>query len=256
MRAVKREVGEGRYAIFLPTNEWTQPIVLGMQAGSSILKNDGRYGAFADPPFRKGFEFYTGLFKSGLAPSFSNRDIANPFQEFARGRFTMWITGPWQLGEFRRRLPAELQDDWGTAPLPGPTGAASGVSYAGGSSLVMFRASKHPAEAWKLIEFLSRAEQQTRFYRLTGDLPAGEAAWRAAGLVDDPLTRAFWVQLHRVTPLPAVPESELIVTRVFDYAEQVIRGGRPVEAALGALDAEVNRILEKRRWMLAREAER
>jgi len=46
------------------------------------------------------------------------------------------------------------------------------------------------------------------------------------------------------------------VTRVYDYAEQVIRGGRPVDAALRALDADVNQILEKRRWMLARAEER
>ena len=252
MRKVKRQLGDGHYAIFLPTNEWVQPIVLGMQTGSGILKSDGRYGAFADPPFRRGFEFYIGLFKSGLAPSFSNVDVANPYQEFSRGRFAMWITGPWQLGEFRRRLPQNLQQEWGTAALPGPTGPASGVSLAGGSSLVIFRASKHQKEAWKLIEYLSRPEQQTRFYQLTGDLPAREAAWSSAGLIDDPLARPFWVQLHRVSPLPAVPEAELIVTRVYDYAEQVIRGGRPVDAALRALDADVNQILEKRRWMLAR----
>ncbi len=252
MRKVKRDLGDGHYAIFLPTNEWVQPIVLGMQTGSGILKGDGRYGAFADPSFRRGFEFYIGLFKSGLAPSFSNVDVANPYQEFSRGRFAMWITGPWQLGEFRRRLPQDLQHEWGTAALPGPTGPASGVSLAGGSSLVIFRASKHQKEAWKLIEYLSRPEQQTRFYQLTGDLPAREAAWSPAGLIDDPLTRPFWVQLHRVAPLPAVPEVELIVTRVYDYAEQVIRGGRPVDAALRALDADVNQILEKRRWMLAR----
>jgi multiple sugar transport system substrate-binding protein len=252
MRSVKREVGDGRYAIFLPTNEWVQPIVFGMQTGSGILKNDGRFGAFADPPFRRGFEFYLSLFKSGLAPSLSNVDMANPNQEFARGRFAMWITGPWQLGEFRRRLPAALQQEWGTAALPGPSGAASGVSFAGGSSLVVFRASKDEREAWKVVEYLSRPEQQTRFYQLTGDLPARETAWKSAGLIDDPLTRAFWVQLHRVTPLPPVPEAELIVTRVSDYAEQVIRGGRPVGAALQALDVEVDRILEKRRWILAR----
>ena len=103
-----------------------------------------------------------------------------------------------------------------------------------------------------MIEYLSRPEQQSRFYQLTGDLPAREAAWKSAGLIDDPQTRAFWVQLHRVTPLPAVPEAELIVTRVYDYAEQVIRGGRPIGPALQALDADVNQILEKRRWMLAR----
>ena len=81
----------------------------------------------------------------------------------ARGYFAAYITGPWNLGEFRRRLPQHLQGQWTTAPLPGPSGAASGLSMAGGSSLVLFRASKHQQAPWSLVEFLSRPEQQARF---------------------------------------------------------------------------------------------
>jgi multiple sugar transport system substrate-binding protein len=256
MEAVKRELGPGRYAIFLPTNEWAQPYVFGMQAGSTLLDSAGRYGAFSDSAFRRAFDFYIGLFESGLAPALGNVEIANVYQEFARGRFAMWITGPWNLGEFRKRLPAELQDDWGTAPLPALSGDSAGVSIAAGSSLAMFRASRSKEAAWRLVEFLSSTEQQDRFYRLTGDLPARTDAWEATGLADDPEARAFWVQLHRVRPIPKVPEVELIATRVFESAEQVIRGGRPAGAALEELDRDVDRILEKRRWMLDREAAR
>jgi multiple sugar transport system substrate-binding protein len=256
MEAVKRELGPGRYAIFLPTNEWAQPYVFGMQAGSTLLDSAGRYGAFSDSAFRRAFDFYVGLFESGLAPALGNVEIANVYQEFARGRFAMWITGPWNLGEFRKRLPAELQNDWGTAPLPALSGDSAGVSIAAGSSLAMFRASRSKEAAWRLVEFLSSTEQQDRFYRLTGDLPARTDAWEATGLADDPEARAFWLQLHRVRPIPKVPEVELIATRVFESAEQVIRGGRPVGAALEELDRDVDRILEKRRWMLDREAAR
>jgi multiple sugar transport system substrate-binding protein len=59
-----------------------------------------------------------------------------------------------------------------------------------------------------------------------------------------------------VQPIPKVPEVELIATRVFESAEQVIRGGRSPGAALEELDRDVDRILEKRRWMLDREAAR
>ncbi|MGH7506887.1 MAG: extracellular solute-binding protein, partial [Longimicrobiales bacterium] len=164
MRAVKREVGAGRYAIFLPTNEWMQPVVFGLQTGSSLLVDHGTRGAFSDPRFARAFDFYLGLYRDGLAPPLGHYDIANPYQEFARGRFAMWITGPWNMGEFKRRLPAEVQDDWATSPLPGPTGPASGISHAGGASLVLFRSSSKKDAAWKLIEFLSRPEQQLRFY--------------------------------------------------------------------------------------------
>ena len=58
----------------------------------------------------------------------------------------------------------------------------------------------------------------------------------------------------RVVPTPLVPEWELIATRIFDYGEQAIRGGVPADTVLARLDDEVNRILERRRWLLARAA--
>jgi multiple sugar transport system substrate-binding protein len=254
MRAIQAQTGPGRYPIYLATNEWPPPTILGLQAGSPILKDGGRYGAFSDPTFRRAFQFYLSMYRAGFAPRLGINEVGNIFQEFGRGTFAMWITGPWNIGEFRRRLPAELQNTWATAPIPGPQGAASGVSLAGGSSLVLFRASRHAVAAWQLIEYLSRPEQQLRFYRLTGDLPARTEAWRDSVLAWDGAAHAFWEQLQRVVPTPQVPEWELIATRLFEYAEQAIRGGVPADTALARLDAEVNRILERRRWLLARAA--
>jgi multiple sugar transport system substrate-binding protein len=252
MRSLKQLAGGHRYPIFLPTNEWAQPVIFGMQAGSPILKDGDRYGAFADSAFRRGFEFYVGLFRDGFAPPLGANDIGNVYQEFARGTFAMWITGPWNIGQMRAQLPPEVQEQWGTAPLPGPDGDSSRVSFAGGSSLVLFRRSRHAAAAWQLIEFLSRPDQQVRFYELTGDLPARRSAWTRSGLATDRYARAFWEQLQRVRPLPKVPEWELIATRVLEYAELSIRGRTPPDAALGRLDREVDRSLAKRRWVLGR----
>jgi multiple sugar transport system substrate-binding protein len=252
MEDVKRMLGNDRWAIFLPTNEWAQPAILGMQAGSPLLKDGGRWGAFSDPDFLRGFEFYLGLYRDGLAPVYGNTDIANVFQEFERGLFVFYITGPWNIGEFGRRLPDEMQDDWATAPLPGPTGAESGLSTAGGSSLVVFRESEHPAEAWKFIEYLSRPEVQIRFYQLTGDLPPRLEAWQDTVLSRNDKARAFREQLERVQPVPLVPEIELIMAKLIEYSEQSIRGGVAPAEAMRRLDNDVNNILEKRRWMLER----
>jgi multiple sugar transport system substrate-binding protein len=252
MERVKAK-GLARYAILLPTNEWPQPVILGLQAGSPLLRDGGRYGAFSGPEFTRAFEFYAGLFRDGLAPSVTSNQIANIYQEFAAGTYAMLITGPWNISEFQRRLPPDMQDKWATAPVPGPDGPESGVSLAGGASLVVFRRSDHAAEAWRFIEFLSRPEQQREFWRLSGDLPARVEAWRDSALIGDAHARTFWDQLQRVEPLPAVPEIELIVTKVFETGEKVVRGGTPVPRALADLDADVDRILEKRRWILERE---
>jgi multiple sugar transport system substrate-binding protein len=251
MMALRGQMGPDQYPILLPTNEWSQPVILGLQAGAPLLGPGGRRGAFRDPRFREAFEFYVGLFRDGLAPTLANTEVSNLYQEFARGNIGMYITGPWNIGEFTRRLPPEVQDRWATAPLPGPTGP--GVSTAGGASLVVFRSSSHGEAAWRLVEYLSQPAQQVRFHELTGNLPAVRSAWESPVLTGNRRAAAFRDQLERVEPLPPVPEIESIVTKVFEHAESVIRGRVSVDDALAALDRDVDRILEKRRWILDRE---
>ena len=250
LEAVVAHAPPKHYAIFLPTNEWMQPVVLGLQSGSKLLADGNTRGAFERPEFRRAFDFYLGLFRDGLAPTAGLQDIVNMYQEFERGTFAMVVTGPWNLGEFARRLPDSLQTAWATAPLPGPDGP--GLSFAGGSSVVMFRGTKHPDAAWKLIEFLSRPEQQVRFWRLTGDLPARRAAWRDTALTADARTRAFGEQLARTAPCPMVPEWEEIATRVLEQADRTIRGAVSPDSALAKLDRDVDKMLEKRRWIATR----
>ncbi len=252
LEAMKRMMGPDRFPLFLPANEFAPLVAMGLQAGSPLLADQATRGAFSEPEFRRAFDFYQGLYRDHLTPPLSNNEIANLYQEFARGYFAMFITGPWNLGEFRSRIPAELQSAWATSPLPGPDGPASGVSLAGGSSLVLFRRSRHPNEVWQLIEFLSRPEQQIRFYALTGDLPARREAWADSALRSDPRIAAFGVQLQRVKPTPQIPEWELIATRLQEQAERVVRGSARPDSALAALDRDVDRILEKRRWLITR----
>jgi multiple sugar transport system substrate-binding protein len=257
MARIKRRGGPGRYAILLPIDEWTQPAIFGLQTGAPLLADNGRRGDFREPRFRKAMAFYLDLYASGLAPALDLQSVANLYQQFAEGYFAMVITGPWNLGEFRNRLPADRQSLWATAPLPPPEAGMPypGVSLAGGSSLVLFRHARSPEAAWKWLQYLSEPAQQARFYKLSGDLPSRRSAWALAGLAADPKAAPFLVQLEHAAPTPKVPEWERIATRMAECAEQVMRGGRGLDAALGSLDADVDRMLEKRRWMLDRAAE-
>ena len=251
---LKARAGPGRWAILLPTDEWAQPVIFGLQKGASLLTADGGDAAFRSPAFREAATFYVGLFREGLAPALANTQIANVYQEFAAGDFAMYITGPWNLGEFRRRLPASLEGAWATAPLPAATVGGTGVSLAGGSSLVLFRTSKRSDDAWKLIEFLSEPAQQVRFYALAGDLPARRDAWRDPLLSTDSAARAFEEQLENVAAAPRIPEWEQIAQKVAEHLEPAIRGVAPVDEALEALDKDVSALLTKRRWVLAQKA--
>jgi multiple sugar transport system substrate-binding protein len=68
-------------------------------------------------------------------------------------------------------------------------------------------------------------------------------------LIRDPALQAFKTQLGRVVPTPKLAEWEQIAIRLQDQAEGPIRGKVSADSALAWLDRDVNRMLEKRRWL-------
>jgi multiple sugar transport system substrate-binding protein len=252
MRAIKARAAPDDYAILLPLNEYEPLLAIALQQPEPLLRDGGRYGNFRSAGFTRASDFYLGLFREGLAPRVTNTQISNVYDEFARGRFAFYISGPWNIGEFKRRIPPERQNDWMTAPLPGPNGP--GASIAGGASLAVFALSERKEAAWKLVEFLSRPDVQLRFFELTGDLPARRGVWRAPALAGDRYAAAFHAQLERTVPPPAVPEWERIGQQLRIDGERAVAGALDPAQFRETMDADTDRILARRRQMLERRA--
>ncbi|TWT23136.1 extracellular solute-binding protein [Luteimonas marina] len=251
MAAIVRNGGPGRYAVLMPINEFEPQLSFALQTGAPLLRDGDDYGNFRGPGFRKALAFYAKTFEEGWAPPMSDTQISNVWDEFFRGFYAFYLSGPWNIREFRKRQPPELADAWGTMPLPGPDGPGAGI--AGGTSLVLFRSSARKDAAWQLVEFLSRPDIQQRFHALIGDLPPRRSTWEHPELAGDPLAMAFRDQLERVRPTPQVLEWERIAQEMRLATERVVRGGQSQEQAAAELDARVDAILEKRRWVRERE---
>lgn len=260
MRAVKARVGPDRYAILIPLNEHEQLLSFALQQGTSLVRDGGRWGDFRSAGFRRALTFYLQIFVEGLAPIATETQVSNPWDELGRGYFTFLIHGPWSIGEFKRRLTAAQQATWATAPLPGPAGPDA--SIASGSSLVIFRRARNPAAAWQLIEYLSQPAVQRRFYDLIGNLPPRRSSWDDARFTGDRHVAAFRDQLERAVRTPPIAEWERIITEMRTVSERAARTVRRsttpaelaaiVDATAAELDQRVDRILEKRRWILER----
>ena len=250
LHLVKRNQGGEGFAILLPINEYEHLTQMALSAGATFLNPAGTRGAFHQPEFKQALAFYKSLFDEKLAPVAGAAQISNVWNEFAKGYFAVYPSGPWTIGDMKSRLPAELQSSWATAPFPGPDGP--GRSTPGGSSLVVFSKARDPAAAWALIAQLVAPAAQAKLQALTGDLPPTRAVWDRAGLTADPITEAFARQLDRTTALPKVPEWERIATEMQTVAELFVRGGVPLDDAVADIDRRADRLLEKRRWMLAR----
>ncbi len=242
--------GKEKYAIYLPTNEWAPFVIFGMEAGSSLLKDENTQGDFSGKQFNEAFKFLTDFHKQNLAP-IGISQVTNVYQAFAEEYFSIYISGPWNIPEFKKWMKGNLADKWMTAPMPGYANEYPGVSLAGGSSLVIFKDSKYKKEVWKFFEYLSQPKTQLEFYKLLNNLPANKEAWQDSLLKNDPYMQAFYLQFMNVRATPKIPEWEQIAfSKVQQYAELAARGVMSVDDALKNLDKDVDRILEKRRWIV------
>ena len=250
LHAVRQKQGGEGFSILLPINEYEHLTQMALSAGASFLNPDGTRGAFRSPEFRQALAFYKSLFDEKLAPIAGAAQISNVWNEFARGYFAVYPSGPWTIGDMKSRLPPALQSSWATVPFPGPDGP--GRSTPGGSSLVVFAKARDPAAAWRLVGDLLTPASQAKLQSLTGDLPPTRAVWATAGLTADPVTEAFARQLDRTSALPKVPEWERIATEMQTVAELTVRGSVTLDEAVADMDRRADRLLEKRHWMLNR----
>ncbi|MBW8881448.1 MAG: sugar ABC transporter substrate-binding protein, partial [Asticcacaulis sp.] len=238
---------DGKYGLLMPINEYEPLVALCLQAGAPLLLDDGTRGGFAQPAVRNAFAYAASLYERGFAARLMHSEVTDYYSAFARGDFVFMITGPWNLGEFARRLPPALGDTWKTALLPGPNGP--GAASAGGVSMCLTRASKHKDLAFRFIEHMCTTDQQATFYKATGDLPPDRAAWSVPGLIDDARVRPFFAQLNLAKPVPRVPEWERIANEMTAALERIVRGQAGLDAALKGLDEFAWTTLAKRRSM-------
>jgi multiple sugar transport system substrate-binding protein len=243
--------GEEKYAIYLPTNEWAPFIIFGLQNGASLLKDKNTRGDFSSKKYKEAFGFLVKFHNEKLAP-IGISQVTNVYQAFKDEYFAIYISGPWNINEYKKWMTGKLADKWSTAPLPSKTGEDyPGVSLAGGSSLVIFKNSEHKEETWKFIEFLSEKSTQIEFYKLLYNLPAVKEAWEDSSIENNIYTKAFYEQFNHVVATPKIPEWEQIAfSKVQQYAELAARDAMSIDEALSNLDKDVDLILEKRRWLI------
>src|SRR5690606_29022160 len=146
------------------------------------------------PAFVSALAFYKSRFDEGLAPRASATQISNVWTEFIRGFFSFYFSGPWSVGDFRRRLPDTMQATRDTVAVPGRE--RPGASVPGGCSLVVCGASPRQEAAWRLVRYQSQVETQARLNDLTGNQPAKVDPWAAAGNRQEDKLAPFEAQLE------------------------------------------------------------
>lgn len=238
------------YAIYFPTNEWVPLIIFSLQNKARLLNKNYTEPAFTDSEFLSAFEFLYRFYREKLSPA-NITEVTNIYQAFEEGYIAMYITGPWNIAEFKKRLSPKAQNLWMTAPLPSPDTNYPGVSIAGGASLVINKKSKNKDLAFKLIEFLSQPGVQIKFYNLVGSLPSRKVAWEDSLFKNDGYLQAFRIQLERTQAMPKLAEWEnIMISKIQKYVEEVAANRLSVKEACIRLNKETSILLEKRKYLI------
>ena len=254
-RRSKQQAGRTTTRSSCRSTSGPSPVVLGLQAGSPLLATTARAARSRGPEFRRAFDFYVGLFQrrpraAGRATRRSRtstrssraalRDVHHRAVEPRRVPAPPARLAAGRVGHgaaARARRPRERRVDGGRLEPRAVPGARSTRT-----------------QAWQLVEFLSRPESAGAVLppdRRPARAPRGVARSGARQRPD--ARRVPRRSSSACAPTPTVPEWELIATRLQERAEAV-DARRAVRRTRRSprLDRDVDRILEKRRWLLER----
>lgn len=116
--------------------------------GGGIINPEGTEAIINQPESVAALEYLAKL-NAFAPPGTGSRNEADAIPLFTSGKVAMIMAGSWQQDTFKG-FP-EL--NWGVAMNPAPAGKVFHGTL-GGWNLSIYKAAKHPDEAWKYVEFL------------------------------------------------------------------------------------------------------
>ncbi|MBS1708715.1 MAG: sugar ABC transporter substrate-binding protein, partial [Armatimonadetes bacterium] len=126
--------------------------------GGAMLSDDQSHVLVGSPGTIKAYEFLAGLrWKDKVAPT--PAQASNAGYTFEGGQIGMVLNWSGMTPRYRA---AAKGFEWDVCPLP--TGPAGGKSMVKGNQLVVAKESKHPAEAWRFVKFLTSDATERKLY--------------------------------------------------------------------------------------------
>ncbi len=131
-------------------------------AGGEFVSADGKQVLFDQPEARAGLRAYFELGQY-LIPELRYLKGERVDELFVQGKVAAALSMPTAF-LIERRLNPERMEEWGVAPV-------MNVPFVGGSNLVIWKHSRQPQNALKLIRWLTTPEAQNTYNMLSGLLP-------------------------------------------------------------------------------------
>lgn len=177
-------------------------------AGGDYLGSDLKTSTINSPESYEGIKFYTELATEGLMSMSSlEKNSAEIEGMFNSGDFATVFSGGYFAKNIKDNAEKEpetsIVDKVGVALIPeGPKGR---FAFFGGSTLAVYKTTKHIDEAVKLIQFLASKDAQIEYSKKHGNLPATQEAYDDPYIAEDPMLSTFKEQSQYGRAYPSIP---------------------------------------------------
>ncbi|MDQ0563739.1 multiple sugar transport system substrate-binding protein [Rhizobium mesoamericanum] len=200
----------------------------------------GGYDHINAPGAVKALETWKTILDEKLAsPDTLTRGQWDSTGTFNSGNAAMVISGPWELD----RMSQEAKFDWRVTLMPVPKDGVEPSSAMGDFNWAVFASTKHPAEAFKAIEYF--ASQDDKMFKNYGQLPARSDITipPTGNEKKDAALKVFLEQLKYAKPRGPHPQWPKISKAIQDAIQSALTGQATPQAALDQAAATIKGIL-------------
>lgn len=215
-------------------------------SGAEILGPDRRTWAMTTPSAIEAFQWCADLaLREGVAPNPARlADVALGSELFEAGLAAMHIDGRWMVPRYRK-----LAFEWDVAPIPVPVPGADAVTRSGSVGLAISSRTRHPKEAFAVVEYLAGPRGQRKLTTTGFQLPNQRAlAMTGVFLQRDQRpahAEVFVAMAEKSRPGPITQTPNAFWHDVFAaYADEVWRGERRAAVLFPVIAPRLDQALE------------
>jgi len=229
---------------------------LAVSQGAKVFDAAGK-PAVVDEGFKRAAQLIVDWHKDGVMSkelwgSVAGSAYRGANEEFKNAQAVMYMSGSWQIGQFDKTIGEAF--DW--VAVPTPCGPANCSGMPGGAALVGIKASKHPAEVARVLDYLASEPIVSEFYSRSLFVP-GHTGLAAKGLdykSASPFARAalkvFSAEVGKLDPLAnrlqGYTNNRIVFNAVISRLGQAVTGETTLDEAYGRITQDINQQIAER----------
>ena len=211
------------------------------QLGGTFIKDYGDEAYFNSAQVKQVFQTWHDLYYTHKVNEvgFGTSTTASPNQSFIDGQVAIWISGPWAIPQITEGTPA--YGNYAVVPLP-QYNPDKPVTLLYSWNWAVNAATKHPEQAWQLVNFLSG--QQTKWLESSGYIQPRK------GWMDTPEFKKFpfgdvWVkEMERGSYILRSDKYSQLADIAGRAVDAVMKDGASIDEALKKAQSEAENALK------------